>query len=535
VAISGDWDRRISRRTLLKTGGSFAAGVALAGLASERAFAQASFGGYPFTLGVASGDPTPMGVVLWTRLAPDPLAVGGGLPAEPYEVAYEVSRDEDLRHIDRHGTTVALPEEAHSVRVELDGLPPERVYHYRFSAGGEISPVGRTRTGPPGNSMVDAVTFAFVSCQHFADGFFTPYADVASAADVEAVIFLGDYIYEGGAQGVRGHAPAKEIRTLDEYRIRHGQYKTGPDLQAAHAAHPWLVTWDDHEFKNNYAGLDLDPDVPIEQVRARRAAAYRAYWEHMPLARARKPEGPDLQLYRRFHWGQLATCNVLDGRQYRSDQPAVCADDRHPSGYCPADLSAERTMLGAEQRDWLLADLATTKARWNVLAQQTGFAPFNRAAPGAPPNFGVAGSTVGPDSWDGYVAERQRILDWIVEQRTPNPVVLTGDSHQNWVRNVPRDYRDLASAPVATEFMGTSISTNGDPPVKNLFTRYQDDPNNPRIVFRNNNRGYVRCTLTPDAWTSEYRKASTVTQPQATASPLATFVIEDGRAGAART
>jgi alkaline phosphatase D len=191
-------------------------------------------------------------------------------------------------------------------------------------------------------------------------------------------------------------------------------------------------------------------------------------------------------------------------------------------------------MLGAEQRDWLLADLATTKARWNVLAQQTGLAPFNRAAPGAPPNFGVAGSTVGPDSWDGYVAERQRILDWIVEQRTSNPVVLTGDSHQNWVRNVPGDYRDLASAPVATEFMGTSISTNGDPPDRNLFTRYQDDPNNPHIVVRNNNRGYVRCTLTPDSWTSEYRKASTVTKPQATASTLATFVIEDGRAGAAR-
>jgi alkaline phosphatase D len=529
VTISGDWDRRISRRTLLKTGGSFAASVALVGLASDRAFAQASFPSHPFTLGVASGDPTPKGFVLWTRLAPDPLVVGGGLPPEPYEVAYEVARDESFRHIDRRGTTVALPDEAHSVRVEIDGLPPERYYYYRFKAGDEISPVGRTLTGPPGNSMVETVTFAFVSCQNFADGHFTPYADVASAADIHAVIHLGDYIYEGGAKSVRAHAPAREIRTLDDYRIRHGQYKTDLHLQAAHAAHPWLVTWDDHEFKNNYAGLDIDPDVPIDQVRARRAAAYQAYWEHMPLARARKPVGPDLQLYRRFHWGKLATFNVLDGRQYRSDQGALCtADQRHPSGYCPADLDAGRTMLGAEQRDWLLEDLATTKARWNILAQQTGFAPFSRAIGGAPPHYSVPNTVV--DSWDGYVAERQLILDWLVGQQTSNPVVLTGDSHQNWVRNVPADYRDLTSPPVATELMGTSISTNGDPAAP--FVRHSDDPNNPHIVFRNNNRGYVRCTLTPDAWLSEYRVVSTVVKPDATASTLATFAIENGRAGA---
>ena len=378
MAITGDWDRQISRRTLLKTGGSFAAGITLAGLASDRAMAQASFGSDPFTLGVASGDPTPEGFVLWTRLAPDPLVVGGGLSAEPYEVRYEVARDEGFRHIHRHGTTVALPDEAHSVRVELDDLPPEREWYYRFKAGDAISPVGRTRTTPPGNSSLGALALAFVSCQNYAEGYFTPYADVA-AADIDAVIHLGDYIYEGGARIVRAHAPAREIRTLDEYRIRHGQYKTDPDLQAAHAAHPWLVTWDDHELENGYAGLELEPAVPIEVARARRAAAYRAYWEHMPLARARKPAGPDMQLYRRFHWGKLVTFNVLDGRQYRSDQAAPCPDaQRDSSGYCPANLAADRTMLGAEQLEWLRESLATTKTRWNVLAQQTPFAPFNR-------------------------------------------------------------------------------------------------------------------------------------------------------------
>ena len=279
--------------------------------------------------------------------------------------------------------------------------------------------------------MVESVTFAFVSCQNFADGYFTPYADVAAAADIEAVIHLGDYIYEGRASVVRAHAPRREILTLDEYRIRHGQYKTDPNLQAAHAAHPWLVTWDDHEFKNNYADLDLDPDVPVEAVRARRAAAYRAYWEHMPLARARKPEGPDLQLYRRFHWGKQATFNVLDGRQYRSDQPGACTAASATFRLLPGRPEPDRTMLGAEQREWLLEDLATTKARWNVIAQQTGFAPLNSATDGA------RALRAGADNWDGYVAERQRILDWIVEQGTPNPVVLTGDSHQHWVRNVP--------------------------------------------------------------------------------------------------
>jgi len=525
VAITGDWDRRISRRTLLKTGGSLAAGITFAGIASGPAFAQEGFASYPFTLGVASGDPSPTGVVLWTRLAPSPLAVGGGLPAEPYEVRFEVARDEGFHEIVRRGTTAAVPDEAHSVHVEVFGLAPRHEYYYRFKAGDDISPVGRTRTTPPGNAMVPAVTFAFVSCQNFAEGHFTPYADVAGAADIEAVIHLGDYIYEGPANLLRAHAPLRTIRTLDEYRIRHGQYKTDRHLQAAHAAHPWLVTWDDHEYKNNYTDEDFE-DPSLAAAAARRTAAYRAYWEHMPLARDRKPNGPDLPLYRRFHWGAQATFNVLDGRQYRSDHALACTTRDTVSRYCPDDLNPERSMLGAEQRGWLLEELATTKARWNVLAQQTAFAPFFRENP-LPRSF-----PTGADTWDGYVAERQAILNWMVEHGTPNPVVLTGDSHQNWVRNVPPDFRNFDGPPVATEFMGTSISTNGDPSLTGRFVRYQDDPENPHIMFRNNNRGYVRCTLTPDSWTSVFRTVSTVRQPEATTSTLATFAIENGRAGA---
>ena len=208
MAITGDWDRRISRRALLKTGGSLAAGLTLAGITSRPAAAQEYAGGYPFTLGVASGDPSPTGVVLWTRLAPDPLVVDGGLPAEPYEVRFEISLDEDFHAIVRRGSTLALPDEVHSVHVEVDGLAPRHEYYYRFKTGNEISRVGRTRTTPPGNSMVRSVTFAFISCQNFAHGYFTPLADVAAAPDIEAVIHLGDYIYEGPANIVRTHAPA---------------------------------------------------------------------------------------------------------------------------------------------------------------------------------------------------------------------------------------------------------------------------------------------------------------------------------------
>ena len=522
MPITGDWDQRITRRTLLRTGGSLAAGVTLAGTLAARASAQASFASNPFALGVASGDPTAHSVVLWTRIAPEPLVVGGGLGAEPLRVRYELARDDDFRHIVRRGDVLADADEAHSVRVELDHLPPAHEYFYRFEVGGVISRHGRTRTGPPANAAHPApLVFAFVSCQNYSEGFFTSYAEIAGASDIETVIFLGDYLYEGRNSDVRTHAPARVIMSRDDYRIRHAQYKTDVDLQAAHAAHPWLVTWDDHEFANNYAGMDVDPDRSPAEVAARRAAAYRAFWEHMPLSRARKPVGPDLQLYRRFTWGSIATFNVLDGRQYRSDQ-ADCAAPRDADGFCQGAPAPERTMLGAEQRAWLLQELASTRAHWNVLAQQTAFAPFDRNRGVAPRNMGEG------DNWDGYVAERQLLLDWMVGHRTPNPVILTGDSHQAWVRNVPPDMRTFDATPVATELLGTSVSSNGDPatPVTEIGV-----PGNPHILLRNNQRGYVRCSLTRDAWTSEFRIVPTKARGLP-ASTLATAVIEDGRPGA---
>ena len=528
VGLTGDWDRRISRRTLLRTGGSAAAGLLVLGRTAP-AKAALPLAGDPFSLGVASGDPTPHRVVLWTRLAPAPLE-GGGLDPQPYGVRYEVASDPDFRRIVRRGTARAVPEEAHSVHAEVTRLRPEREYWYRFKWGETISPVGRTRTTPLTGSSPRALRFAFVSCQNYSQGFYPAYADLAAQADIELVVHLGDYIYEGpGSSGLpeRLHAPRAELLSLDDYRTRLAQYKLDPDLQAAHAAFPWLMTWDDHELKNNYANLNFDPPQPIEKVAARRAAAYLAYWEHAPLARSRKPVGHDMNLYRRLQWGSLARFHVLDTRQYRDDQMLMqCAPAERvlPSSYCPVQLDPARSILGAAQLNWLFEGLdAMPASGWNVLANQVGF-----AAQAYRPAPDVRGFFV--DSWDGYVADRQRVLDFVGRRKLKNAVVITGDKHQNSVRNVAEHYDDLAGSPIATEFVGTSISSGGDTPAR---TSYGGDPLNPHILFENFNRGYVRVDLDRDRWRSDFRVVETVTRREnVAASTLESWIVENGKPGA---
>jgi alkaline phosphatase D len=243
----------------------------------------------------------------------------------------------------------------------------------------------------------------------------------------------------------------------------------------------------------------------------------------MPLSRAHKPRGPYEDLYRRFAWGRLATFNMLDGRQYRSDQPTA-GSPRDASGYTASALDPSRTMLGTAQLAWLEQELRTTTADWNVLANQVAFAPYDRDPALAGRDFGAG------DNWDGYVAARQRIIDTIVAGRTRNPIVITGDSHANWVRNIPPNFTDFDATPVGTEFMGTSVSTGGDP--ANPLTTYRNDPNNPQLLFHNNNRGYVRCTVTPDRWLSDYRVVPTVRTRGVAASTLASFAVADGVPGA---
>ncbi len=521
--MNGNWDTRISRRTLLRTGG--AAAVVLYGSTIPSASAGPRFADYPFKLGVASGDPTPNGAVLWTRLAPDPLN-GGGLGDATYRVRFEVAADPRFRRIVHRGHTRVGPEEAHTVHAEVTGLRPERDYWYRFESKRHISSVGRLRTAPEYGSVPDSLRFAYVSCQNYTHGYFPALEDLAGE-DLELVVHLGDYIYEGPGQldGPRAHAPAGTLMTLADYRTRHAQYKTDPALQAAHAAVPWLMTWDDHEFANNYADLDLDPDQPLETVAQRRAAAYLAYWEHSPLPRSRKPVGQDMPVYRSSSWGDLALFHVLDTRQHRDDQVSCTVAQRLPSGYCPEAVNPARTILGQEQRTWLIDGLTGSTARWNVLANQVRFAPLDQDA-------NVARRGFGNDNWDGYVADRQRVLDAIAEHQPNNPIVITGDAHVHSVRNVPPDFENFDAAPVATEFMGTSI-TSTDSEWPKVTTTFGGDAQNPHRLFQTNQRGYVRVEVTPESWTSEHVVVDAM-QEHAPASTIATFVVEDGKAGAIR-
>src|SRR5205814_2228087 len=270
----------------------------------------------------------------------------------------------------RSGVTTASPDLAHSVHVEVSGLEADRPYWYRFRAGDAESPTGRTHTSPPAGSPAQALRFAFASCQNYTQGYYTAHANLARE-DLQAVFFLGDYIYEGTAHGdiVRDYTKRGWSFSLADYRDRYAQYKSDTDLQAAHAAFPWIVTWDDHEVENNYAG-GIDKDDPSNRAAiAERAAGYHAIYEHMPV-RVPRPQGPDLKLYRSVSYGGLATFFVLDTRQYRSPEIALCREtDQTPSVYCPASVDPTRTMLGADQREWLLKGLAGSASPWNFVAQ----------------------------------------------------------------------------------------------------------------------------------------------------------------------
>ncbi|RRJ29695.1 alkaline phosphatase [Halocatena pleomorpha] len=468
----------------------------------------------PFTLGVASGDPLPDSVVLWTRLAPEPLSGDGGMPDRSVPVRWQVARDDGMNDIVTMGTASAKPTAAHSVHVDVQGLAANTEYFYQFTVGPHRSPVGRAKTAPDAGTEIDSFTFAFASCQNYPYGYHTAHAKIAQD-EPDVAIHLGDYIYEGQKEGSlgRGHEPPKEITSKDDYRIRYAQYKTDPNLQAAHAACPWIVTWDDHEVANNYADEISENDDPPAEFLKRRANAYQAYFEHQPLRPARQPDGPNLPLYRRFTFGPLVEFNVLDTRQYRDDQVY--------SGDAAAD--PDRTLLGDEQEAWLIEGLTDSNARWNVLANQIPMAPTDENRSPEKQEFG------GGDKWDGYRASRERLLSVLKRESVRNPVVITGDVHRNYAYNVKADATDPDTETVATEYVGTSISSFGD---GTGLTRYGSSLNEPWQQFANDDRGYVRCTITPGQWRTDYRVVSTVEKPNAPVETVASFVTGDREPGA---
>jgi phosphodiesterase/alkaline phosphatase D-like protein len=470
------------RRGFLKLAGGAAAAVTLPVWTST---ARAALDPAPFSLGVASGDPTTGSVVLWTRLLP------AGTDAR-VAVRWEVATNEAFTRVVRRGSALARPEDAHAVHAEVFGLDPGRWYWYRFEFGGAVSVVGRTRTLPPASAS-EPLRFAFASCQSWADGPYPAYRDMADQ-DLDFVLHLGDYIYE------------TSVGTLAEYRRLHELYKSSPDLRRAHALFPFVTTWDDHEVQNNYAG-----GAPGGGG-TRRLNGYTAYYEHLPLRRESEPLGPNSLLYKRFAWGRLAEFSVLDTRQYRSDQ--ACGDGRRPP--CDEVSDPARTMTGPAQERWLLEGLRRSQARWNVIAQQTIMAPFDYdLGPGQVYNL---------DQWDGYPAARSRVLE--VAGDVSNPVVLSGDWHSNWVNDL-----DVDGETVATEFAGTSISSGigWDAAVREGLDA------NPHVVFYEGGyRGYVLCDVSRDEWRSTLR---IVTAPRDAASPaytLAAFSVADGRPGARR-
>jgi alkaline phosphatase D len=496
-------------------------GLAVAGAgALTRVQARPRWDASPFTLGVASGDPSPDGVVLWTRLAPEPLE-GGGMPAEAIDVRWEIAEDDGMRRIVKRGSTRAVAGWAHAVHVEVAGLEANREYWYRFHAGDATSRTGRTRTLPPRRDAVDRLRFAFASCQHYETGFFTAYRHMATE-DLDLVFHLGDYIYEGAG---RDNLPRKhrgtELLTLDDYRNRYAQYKRDPDLQAAHAMFPFIVTPDDHEVANNYAGGVSQQNDPRDAFLRRRAAAYQAYYEHMPLRRSSVPTGDAIRLYRPFHYGKLASFFVLDTRQYRTDQ--ACGDGLKAP--CPGVSDPAATLLGPEQERWLFESFDRSNARWNVLPQQVMMAKVDQAA-GADERYSM-------DQWSGYDAGRTRLMQFLREHRDANPVVLTGDIHSSWVNDLKVDYREREGTTVATEFVGTSITSGGDG--VDLPARMTDVMAENRFVkFYNSQRGYVSCSLTPGALHADYQVLEHVSKPDGRRLTRASFVVRNGRPGAER-
>jgi alkaline phosphatase D len=521
----------ISRRTLLRGLAGSALVTATGGLFTRPLWAQPTFKANPFSLGLAAGDPAPNGFVLWTRIAPDPLAEGSGMPDRPVEVTWQVAADEGMAKVVRQGTATAHPELGHSVHVEIEGLDPARDYFYRFAVGGERSGIGRAKTLPAPGSTVEQLRFALANCQKYEDGHFIAYRHIAGER-FDFVLFAGDYIYERRAvrPGERKLPVVRvmpggpeETFTLDNYRNRYAIYKLDPDLQAAHASTAFIMSYDDHEVANNWAGDIPEKPVPRERFLLRRAAAFQAWYENMPVRRAQMPRGPDILAYRRFMIGDLVSMHVLDTRLFRTHQP--CGGGVRTN--CAEALESNRTMLGATQERWLYEGFRSARARWNVLGQQVIMMRNDRD-----PDPGVFAPHM--DKWDGAVAARDRLFDAVQDTRLSNLVVLSGDIHQNWAGELKRDFNEMKSKTLGVEFVGTSISSDGDG--FDISKRYKALlAQSPHIRFFNNQRGYVRHVVTTKRWQADYQVLDKISEPNARMSTRRSFVVEDGKPGLSDT
>lgn len=534
-----------SRRSFLKLSASAAAGLlsapALVGCAYGPAPGTSSGTGLrtpvkndPFCLGVAAGSPRPGGFVLWTRLAPDPLSddpsAPGGMRGGPVRVAYEIAADPRMRSIVRKGVAMADPDFAYSVHQEVGGLVPGVTYWYRFMLGAASSRIGRVMAGPAAHDDLARLRIGIASCSNYEQGYFSAYRHMAEEKP-DLVLFLGDYIYEGVDTRfpvVRRHDGGIEARTLAQYRNRYAQYRLDPDLQLLHAQVTALATWDDHEVDNDYGGEFSrsfeDPRLFLQ----RRAAAYRAFYEHMPLRPSlSRPNGAHMRIHDSYNFGSLAQIFMIDGRQYRSPSPCYGPPDGGRSRVvyedaCPERLSSARSMLGAAQEKWLFGSLSASRAKWNVLGQNVLMAE-NRQH--------MEGGRIGywSDDWNGYPAARDRLIRHMHECKLANPAVFGGDVHAYWVNELKLDFADHKSPSVASEFVGTSISSYS-PPYEKFMKFVADNPH--MKYFESRHRGYILSDIEKDRMTTKLQIVSDGRDPQARLATLKTYVTEAGRANA---
>ncbi len=466
-----------TRRTVLRSGAAAGAlGTASLAPGALAPAAQAAPARRPdrrtFAHGVASGDPLPRRVVIWTRVTPTPASTPGSGRGPRVTVRWEVARDAGFRRVVRRGSVVTGPSRDHTVKVDVDGLDADRWYHYRFVLDGRRSPVGRLRTAPRARASVRRLRLGVVSCANWQAGMFAAYRGIAARDDLDAVLCLGDYLYEyapgeygyGNANvDVRPHDPPREMVSLEDYRRRHAQYKTDPDLQAAHARCPWIVTWDDHESTNDAWRRGAENHQPATEgdFQARRARAHRAYDEWMPVRMdGTAALGDGARLYRRLTWGKLAEISMLDLRTYRSEQtsdPQAISD--------PA-----RTITGKRQLAWLLDSLRRRASQWKVVGNPVMIAPVTLGAlPTAKAKAvtevtGLAvdeGVPYNVDQWDGYTADRRQVFDLLRDRNIDDALFVTGDIHSAWAAELPFEKGTYPlSGTVGVEFVCSSVTSN---------------------------------------------------------------------------
>ena len=469
-----------------------------------------------FALGIASGQPQPSGMVLWTRIT------GADLP-DQVDVSWELARDESFKQIVARGIETAQAAWAHSVHAEPSGLEPGRRYWYRFTALGQQSPAGRTATAPAADANA-TLNFAIASCQRWDAGHFAAWRHMAQE-DLDVVMFLGDYIYEYASRpdAIRRHEGLM-ANTLASYRARYATYKADPALQAAHACAPWLVVWDDHEVDNDYANLQSQMlEVNFER---RRAAAYQAYWEHMPFPKSARPRGADMRITGRFDWGTLARIHLLDDRQYRDPQacpkPGRGGSTIVMQKTCADLTDPKRTLLGVVQEKWLTDGWDSTRP-WNLVAQQTLMARYSWRDPSN------GDGQYWTDGWDGYAAARNRLLGTVADKKLKGVVVLGGDVHSNYVADLKANFDDEKSAVVATEFCGTSI-TSASLPQERIDAARQF---NPHVLYgRGDQRGYMRFALDAKQLHVQLRVVDDAMNINSNISTAAQFRVEAAKPGA---